>query len=154
MKQDNIQCDSRLSLVSDDFLDKVYCLGYDFYQSGQYKKALDLFQYLLSFNIFNGEYYFAIGACHQQLKEFDFAIDAFFQAAELCCREPKPLFHLAQCFLSLQYLEQAKSVLSMLLQLDVALFDAEQRDIFLQAELLLNAIHVSNNEEMENDSEY
>lgn len=98
--------------ISNDELEAVYTVAYNFYRAGQYKEADTLFCFLTQFDHLNPKFWIGLGAVRQAKKEFEAAFDAYSYAAFLNARDPKPQYYAAVCLLALGEKEKAATVLS------------------------------------------
>ena len=63
--------------ISDEEMETIYALGYNFFTSGKYDAAKDIFTGLSAYAPYTAHYWRALGAVNQQLKDYDEAIAAY-----------------------------------------------------------------------------
>lgn len=63
--------------ISDDDLETIYALGYNFFSYGKYEAARDIFTGLTAYAPYTAHYWRALGAVNQQLKDYPEAIAAY-----------------------------------------------------------------------------
>lgn len=79
----------------------LYKHAYNLFQSGQFKKARDIFYFLRSLDNFSYRYAFGEAACHQYLGEYNDAIAVYQYCISLDPSIPTPYFHQYDCFMKL-----------------------------------------------------
>lgn len=100
--------------LSDDELETIYALGYNFYTTGQLKDADTVFRYLVFIDHTNAKYWIALGAVQQLNREFEKAVTSYGFASFLDLHNPKPQYHAAECLLAMGDKEKAESALAAL----------------------------------------
>ncbi len=63
--------------VSDEEMETIYALGYNFFTYGKYDAAKDIFTGLTAYAPYTAHYWRALGAVNQQLKDYTEAIAAY-----------------------------------------------------------------------------
>jgi type III secretion system low calcium response chaperone LcrH/SycD len=63
--------------ISDDEMETIYALGYNFFTYGKYDAAKDIFVGLTAYAPYTSHYWRALGAVNQQLKDYQEAITAY-----------------------------------------------------------------------------
>lgn len=63
--------------ISDEEMETVYALGYNFFTYGKYEAAKDIFTGLTAYAPYTSHYWRALGAVNQQLKDYTEAIAAY-----------------------------------------------------------------------------
>lgn len=63
--------------ISEDEMETIYALGYNFFTYGKYDAAKDVFTGLTAYAPYSGHYWRALGAVNQQLKDYTEAIAAY-----------------------------------------------------------------------------
>ena len=63
--------------ISDDEMETIYALGYNFFTYGKYDAAKDIFTGLTAYAPYTAHYWRALGAVNQQLKDYAEAIAAY-----------------------------------------------------------------------------
>lgn len=84
--------------ISENELEAVYSVGFNFYQTGKLDEAQKIFSFLVMFNHLSPKFWMGLGAVHQVKKEFDQAITAYGYASFLDLEDPRPQYHAAECF--------------------------------------------------------
>ncbi|MCR9933081.1 SycD/LcrH family type III secretion system chaperone VcrH [Vibrio antiquarius] len=95
--------------VSQDTIEHIYAVGYNFFQSGKIEKAAKVFQLLSMLDHYQARFFIGLGAARQELGEYLQAIDAYSYAALVDVNDPRPPFHSAECHLKLEQLTEAES---------------------------------------------
>jgi type III secretion system low calcium response chaperone LcrH/SycD len=90
-----------------EMLDTIYSNAYNMFQSGQYKKALPLFEFLQKLDPLDYNYTFSIAACYQYQKMYEEAGAYYMMCSELDPLNPVPSFHLFSCFVAMNELTSA-----------------------------------------------
>ncbi|MEI2260076.1 SycD/LcrH family type III secretion system chaperone [Stenotrophomonas indicatrix] len=94
--------------ISDDQLEGVYALAYNFYHNGQLDDAETFFRFLSMYDFYSADYAMGLAAVQQMKKQYDRAISTYALAQILDNRSDQPMFHMAQCHLALGKLELAR----------------------------------------------
>ena len=63
--------------ISDEEMETIYALGYNFFTYGKYDAAKDIFTGLTAYAPYTAHYWRALGAVNQQLKDYQEAIAAY-----------------------------------------------------------------------------
>jgi len=63
--------------ISDEEMETIYALGYNFFTYGKYDAAKDIFTGLTAYAPYTPHYWRALGAVNQQLKDYSEAIAAY-----------------------------------------------------------------------------
>jgi type III secretion system low calcium response chaperone LcrH/SycD len=63
--------------ISDEEMETIYALGYNFFTYGKYDAAKDIFTGLTAYAPYTAHYWRALGAVNQQLKDYEDAIAAY-----------------------------------------------------------------------------
>jgi len=63
--------------ISDEEMETIYALGYNFFTYGKYDAAKDIFTGLTAYAPYTAHYWRALGAVNQQLKDYTEAIAAY-----------------------------------------------------------------------------
>ncbi|HHF2891838.1 TPA: SycD/LcrH family type III secretion system chaperone VcrH [Vibrio diabolicus] len=95
--------------VSQDTIEHIYAVGYNFFQSGKIEQAAKVFQLLSMLDHYQARFFISLGAARQELGEYLQAIDAYSYAALVDVNDPRPPFHSAECHLKLEQLTEAES---------------------------------------------
>lgn len=66
-----------LENISDEEMETIYALGYNFFTYGKYAAAKDIFTGLTAYAPYTSHYWRALGAVNQQLKDYTEAIAAY-----------------------------------------------------------------------------
>ncbi|ENB2047474.1 SycD/LcrH family type III secretion system chaperone VcrH [Vibrio alginolyticus] len=95
--------------VSQDTIEHIYAVGYNFFQSGKIEQAAKVFQLLSMLDHYQARFFIGLGAARQELGEYLQAIGAYSYAALVDVNDPRPPFHSAECHLKLEQLTEAES---------------------------------------------
>lgn len=93
--------------INRETLDVLYAHAHQLYMSGQYKDAAAAFALIATMDTRNAIYQFALGACHQMLKDYENAFIAYKASYYLDVTNPMPLYHLSDCCMKLGRIEDA-----------------------------------------------
>ena len=63
--------------ITDEEMETIYALGYNFFTYGKYDAAKDIFTGLTAYAPYTGHYWRALGAVNQQLRDYGEAINAY-----------------------------------------------------------------------------
>jgi len=63
--------------ISDEEMETIYALGYNFFTYGKYDAAKDIFTGLTAYAPYTAHYWRALGAVNQQMKDYSEAIAAY-----------------------------------------------------------------------------
>jgi type III secretion system low calcium response chaperone LcrH/SycD len=97
--------------LSDQEKEQLYALGYSLYNQGRYVDAMKAFWTLLCHDISDPRHYMGMAACQQMLNLHKKAIESYGLAWVMNVDNPVPLFHMAQCLVEENMIEEAKEVL-------------------------------------------
>jgi len=98
--------------ISPEFLEEIYECGYHFFQSGKYKDALLIFNFLVQLSAGSDHRFtFGIAAAHHHLKEYPEAAGYYMIYNLIHPLNPLPYYHLHDCFKKMNSLELALSAL-------------------------------------------
>ncbi len=86
-----------------------YATALGFYESGRQQDAEKLFQLLCLLDHYDPRFFMGLGACRQQLGQYEQAIESFSYAGMLDCNDPRPPFYSAECHLALGNVKEAES---------------------------------------------
>lgn len=117
-------------------MEAQYKIGYDLYQSADFKKAGGVFSYLTILNPYEEKYWMGLGMSKQSQSRFEEAIVAYLVVEAITPEDPRPHLNLAQCFHALKESGEAKNHLRKAIELSSK--NAEYRQIRHDAELLLD----------------
>ena len=87
--------------IKDEDLASMYSFGYSLANAGKYKEAREMFKYLYMLEPTRADFATALGVCHHQLKDYEYAANAYMVAFALNFEDPVPLFYAYDCFLNL-----------------------------------------------------
>ena len=82
-------------------LEALYTVGFNAYNSGNYKQALKVFQFLCLYDHLEKKYWMALGACRQLMKQYKDAVDVYTYAWSLDMDDPTAALHAADCHIAL-----------------------------------------------------
>ncbi len=94
--------------VSNDTMQDVYKLAYDFYHQGKLNDAESLFRFLCIYDFYNPEYAMGLAAVYQLKKNYAKAIDFYALAYSLAKDDYRPMFYAGQCNLMQRQAAQAR----------------------------------------------
>ncbi|MEB5957518.1 type III secretion system translocator chaperone SicA [Escherichia coli] len=94
--------------VSNDTMQGVYQLAYDFYYHGKLDDAESLFRFLCIYDFYNPEYAMGLAAVYQLKKNYAKAIDFYALAYSLSKDDYRPMLYAGQCNLMLRQTVQAR----------------------------------------------
>ncbi len=63
--------------LSDEELETIYALGYNYFTYGKYEAARDIFELLTAYAPYTPHYWRALGAVNQQLEDYKPSIEAY-----------------------------------------------------------------------------
>jgi type III secretion system low calcium response chaperone LcrH/SycD len=87
--------------LPEEELESIYGVAYQKYSFGEYRKAADLFRYLLVLDPSRYKYILGLAASLHRLEEYDVAANHYLLASFYEPSNPIPYFHGAECFLRL-----------------------------------------------------
>lgn len=93
--------------VSQEQLEALYNIAYNFYERGLYEKAFDIFKMLVIFDQSSYKFNFGSAACLQMMGEYLRAIQVYFGCALLDEISPDPYFYALECSLKMHSSENA-----------------------------------------------
>jgi len=100
--------------ISNNELEAVYSLAFNYYRTGKFDEAEKLFNFLALFDHLNPKFWVGVGAVRQVKKDFSGAVQAYGYASFLDLTNPKPQLHAAECFLAMGDKRNAASSLEAL----------------------------------------
>jgi type III secretion system low calcium response chaperone LcrH/SycD len=100
--------------ISNDELEAVYSLAFNYYRTGKFDEAEKLFNFLALFDHLNPKFWIGVGAVRQVKKDYSGAVQAYGYASFLDLSNPKPQLHAAECFLAMGDKRNAASSLEAL----------------------------------------
>ncbi|MFI0434114.1 MAG: SycD/LcrH family type III secretion system chaperone [Parachlamydiaceae bacterium] len=85
--------------ISQELIEEIYENGYHFFQSGKFKDALVIFNFLTQLAGGNDpRFTFAIAAAHHHLKNYNEAVGYYMLYEMIHPASPLPYYHLYDCF--------------------------------------------------------
>ena len=93
---------------SEDELEAVYTLAYNFHQQKYYEKAIPLYNFLVLYCHTETKYWMGQACCLHMAKKYDMAVCAYVSAAILDPINPIYAFHSGECLLNLGLWSEAK----------------------------------------------
>ncbi|MEB0140384.1 MULTISPECIES: type III secretion system translocator chaperone SicA [unclassified Undibacterium] len=94
--------------ISDEMMDKLYALAYDFYSNGRLDDAEKFFRFLCIYDFNNSQYLMGLAAVAQLKKNYQKAIDLYVLAFALAKNDYGPVFYTGQCHMYLQRTAKAR----------------------------------------------
>jgi type III secretion system low calcium response chaperone LcrH/SycD len=129
---------------SNDAHAALYVVGYQLYENGKYREAVDVFRVLTVLDQTERKYWMGLGASLHMQKEYDRALQCYGYAALLNENDPYAHFHAAECFLVQGKREEAYHVLEV--AKSVALHNKEKYNQLLEKiELIRDTWKVGDN---------
>lgn len=89
----------------------LYALGYTQYSQGRYDDACQSFWMLVVYDNTDSRYHRGLASCLQMTGRWHQAMLAYSLAWSFKPDDPGPLFHLAECMLALQQVDEAREML-------------------------------------------
>ncbi len=131
--------------LSNEEMEAIYSVGYNLYQSGKYKDALNIFKFLCFFDHLEKKYWMGLGAVHQMMGNYERAVESYSYATLLDIEDPRPALHAADCYLILGNKEAAESALNAVIEFSGN--DPAKKQFKERAETLLSMVKSEGNEE-------
>ena len=97
--------------LTNDEMEAVYLIAYNFYQQGKIEEAEKVFHFLCLYGHLDKRFWMGLAACRQQLKQYQQAIAAYSYLAVIDTENPYPPMHAADCYLALNDLDNTESAL-------------------------------------------
>ncbi|MDR0755997.1 MAG: tetratricopeptide repeat protein [Puniceicoccales bacterium] len=97
--------------IPKDKLNVMYAIAYDLYSNDKYEKALGIFNMLCIYDPLNVDYWQGVGATYKMLKQYELAAAAYGTLVKLRSTQMSYYLDLAECFLQLKQVENAKNCL-------------------------------------------
>lgn len=104
-----------LKKITDQEMEAIYSVGYNYYRHGKYKEAKSIFSLLCKYDQYEPKYWIGVGSTQQMLKNYKQAIDAYSFAVMLNPLDPKVHRYVTDCFLALKDYEKAQGSLESLI---------------------------------------
>ncbi|WP_217273963.1 SycD/LcrH family type III secretion system chaperone [Shewanella sp. VB17] len=95
--------------VPDDAIEQMYAVAFNYFESAKYDQAHKIFQLLCTLDHYQVRFFMGLGACRQELQQYEQAVDAYSFVTLIDVNEPRAPFHAAECHLSLGNMEAAES---------------------------------------------
>lgn len=102
--------------VSNDTMQDIYKLAYDFYHQGKLDDAESLFRFLCIYDFYNPEYAMGMAAVNQLKKNYAKAIEFYALAYSLAKEDYRPMYYAGQCNLMLRQASQAKKCFKIVIE--------------------------------------
>lgn len=77
---------------------EFYSAAYQMFSNGKFVEARELFKLLLVLEPTEAGFALSLGACHQHLKDYEYALEAYMLASTLSSADPVPLFYAYECY--------------------------------------------------------
>ncbi|MGI4848987.1 MAG: SycD/LcrH family type III secretion system chaperone [Janthinobacterium lividum] len=103
--------------LSSEGMEALYAHGHQLYSQGRYFDALQAFSFLLMHNQYERRYYMGFAACLQMRQQPEDALKYYSMASLLDLSDPHPIFHSAQCMLTLARVAPARTALELVCKL-------------------------------------
>ncbi|ADP12416.1 Type III secretion chaperone [Erwinia sp. Ejp617] len=88
--------------VTNDTMNDIYKIAYEFYHLGRLDDAESLFRFLCIYDFYNSEYTMGLAAVYHLKKNYRKAIDFYALAYSLSNEDYRPMFYAGQCNLLLR----------------------------------------------------
>jgi len=88
--------------LSDQQVEGLYAQAYNFYQTGRYQDAIQIFRLLIMLNASETKYILGLAACLHMMKDYKNAIDTYTMCSVLDPETPIPYYHMSDCFLCMK----------------------------------------------------
>lgn len=124
----------------DDDLEFLYMYGYQLYDSGKFSDALQVFLLLNGLDPQNARYWFVVGACFHQMKEYEIAINYYLNAAFLDQKNPLGWFHAADCYLMTEDRDPQAAVAALVMARHIMKDDSNYDSVRSKIEVMLEAL--------------
>lgn len=99
---------AQLASITDEQMDALYALAYQYYNAKNYSDALKIFKVLSIYDSSNEKYYMGVASCEHGLKNYEKAADMYSLACALGgLIDPKPMFFAAICLLKVNQKDRA-----------------------------------------------
>ena len=85
--------------ISDEEMETIYALGYNFFTYGKYDAAKDIFAGLTAYAPYTAHYWRALGAVNQQLKDYSDAISSYDMAVANDERDVVSYVYRGECYI-------------------------------------------------------
>lgn len=106
---------AELKGVSEEQLEALYAIALQHYNAENYDDAIPLFKMLALYNSNEPKYFMGLAACHQELGNYELAVETYGSAALMCAlTDPRPFYFAALCLLKLQRKDDAITTLESL----------------------------------------
>ena len=99
--------------LTENGLDALYSIAYQFYQTAHYEDAITTFSMLSSVAPFDKKHWIGLGAARQLHKDYDGALKAYAAAVVIDTDDPIPHLHAAESYLALRKPEEALKAMDM-----------------------------------------
>ena len=73
-------------------IEAIYTVAYNLFENAKYEDALRVFGFLCLYSHLDKRFWLGAAACHQQLKNFQQAVDAYSMSAMLDVEDPDATF--------------------------------------------------------------
>ncbi|MEZ5315270.1 MAG: SycD/LcrH family type III secretion system chaperone [Chlamydiales bacterium] len=94
--------------ISDQALEEVYGLAYNFYSQGKYKESVSLFHFLAGASPKTYKYIFGLASSYHELGIYQESMVGFYVALGLEPNNPLPAYYITDAFLKQDLIEEAK----------------------------------------------
>lgn len=84
--------------LNDDFMQSLYSIAYQTFQSGKFNEALANFQVLSTFDPADPKFALGLALCYKEMKKYPRAIEQLIQCTTIDPEDPIPYWHLYECF--------------------------------------------------------
>lgn len=97
--------------ISDEALEEIYALAYNFYNQGKYQEAGVLFEFLSGVSPKTYKFLLGLGSCHYQMEAYEDAFAGFLLALMVECTDPLPGYYAVECCIKRECFEEAQELI-------------------------------------------
>ena len=131
--------------LSDQEMDAIYAMAYNFYNHGKFEKAEQAFKFLTYYDHLEKKYLLGLAACRQMSGNYAGAVDTYGVATIMDPEDPTGSLHAAECLIAMKDTERA--IQACYTALDICGTVPEMADHVKKAQYLLNLIQGNGAEE-------
>ncbi|MEJ2044097.1 MAG: SycD/LcrH family type III secretion system chaperone [Reinekea sp.] len=95
--------------MSKEEMEAVYTIAYNLYSQNHLEESEKMFRFLCLYGHLDKRNWMGLGACLQQQKKYEGAVQAYSYLAVLDVENPEPPLHAAYCYLAMNELDRAES---------------------------------------------
>jgi type III secretion system low calcium response chaperone LcrH/SycD len=126
---------------SDEEIEAVYNVAYNFYQQRQYDKAEKLFAFLTLYEHTDSRFSLGLGGCYQSMGKHNQAVNAYTCAALADATNPMPAFHACECYMALEDWDNARKAITAVETLcEIVADEADHGELLKKVEVMSETI--------------